>query len=145
MSTPRFSPVALLLSLLAVGLVFGAVLGYADAVSGGRIMGTPATAGLAAAAAVAFILWGTIVYWRRLDEAAREAHKWAWFWGGSAGMCIGFVVLPLLLASPPGLELPAYFDRTDPPGWVATGMGLILLLMTAGYALAWGWWWLRRR
>ncbi len=31
-------------------------------------------------------LLGAVSYWRRLDEAAREAHKFAWYWGGSVGV-----------------------------------------------------------
>ena len=32
---------------------------------------------------------------RDASEAAQEAHKWAWFWGGSSGMAVGgvFVIL----------------------------------------------------
>ena len=89
----------------------------------------------------------TIGWMRAIDEAAREAHKSAWFWGGCGGMAVGGVLV--ILASTPytaALQLPSWFSgRTDPAAYMATGAGILALLMTAGYTLAWAWWWWRRR
>ena len=89
----------------------------------------------------------TIGWMRAIDEAAREAHKSAWFWGGCGGMAVGGVFF--ILASTPlveSLQLPSWFGgRTDPAAYMATGGAILALLMTAGYTLAWAWWWWRRR
>ncbi|WP_374514803.1 hypothetical protein [Brevundimonas sp.] len=89
----------------------------------------------------------TIGWMRAIDEAAREAHKSAWFWGGCGGMAVGGVLV--ILASTPhaaALQLPSWFgERTDPAAYMATGAAILALLMVAGYTLAWAWWWWRRR
>ena len=81
-------------------------------------------------------------WWRQIDEAAREAHKWAWWWGGSCGMglaaavilSLGFVhdVLPDAL-------------RSAPPEHLILGGGyFVLVCELVGYSVAWCVWWLRR-
>lgn len=89
----------------------------------------------------------TVGWMRAIDEAAREAHKSAWFWGGCGGMAVAGVLF--ILASTPlaaGLQPPSWFlGRTDPAAYMATGAAILALLMTAGYTLAWAWWWWRRR
>ena len=91
-------------------------------------------------------LWLGVAWMQRIDEAAREAHKAAWFWGGSGGMAVGGIFL--ILASSPSAErltLPSWFaGRTDPAAYAATGAVAILALMLIGYGLVWGWWWLKR-
>ena len=88
----------------------------------------------------------SVLWMRSIDEAAREAHKSAWFWGGSGGMAVGMVVL--ILATVPGAEtwsIPAWYaGRTDPAAYAATGAFGMLILMLIGYAIAWAWWWLAR-
>lgn len=89
----------------------------------------------------------TVGWMRAIDEAAREAHKSAWFWGGCGGMAVGGALF--IVASTPyaaGLQAPSAFaGRTDPAAYMAAGAGALALLMTAGYTLAWAWWWWRRR
>jgi len=92
-------------------------------------------------------LWVSIYWMRAIDEAAREAHKAAWFWGGAGALLFG---LPLLLiATLPQTatwSLPDWFyGRSDPIAHAALGAGGLLVLMLAGYTVAWGWWWFRRR
>jgi hypothetical protein len=88
-----------------------------------------------------------VAWMRSIDEAAREAHKSAWFWGGSAGMAVGGVAL--IMASLPQaerLEIPAWYaGRSDPATYAATGAVAMMALMLAGYAVAWAWWWWKRR
>lgn len=88
-----------------------------------------------------------VAWMRSIDEAAREAHKSAWYWGGTAGLCVGGVFV--ILASLPHAEtlaLPTFFnDRTDPAAYLATGAFGMLLLMMIGYTVAWAWWWWKRR
>lgn len=96
---------------------------------------------------MALALWVGVAWMRRIDEAAREAHKAAWFWGGSGGIAVGGVFV-ILASSPPAerLSLPSWFaGRADPAAYAATGAAAVLGLMLVGYCLVWGWWWLRRR
>jgi len=88
----------------------------------------------------------SVAWMRSIDEAAREAHKAAWFWGGCGGMSVGGVFL--ILASLPQAEtlsIPAWFDgRTDPAAYAATGAFGMMLLMLIGYTVVWAWWWITR-
>lgn len=81
-------------------------------------------------------------WWRGIDEAAREAHKWAWWWGGTGGMAVGGAVLLSLQLND---DLP--INSTDLPAGdlIAWGMMSILLFQVVGYAIAWAAWWLRHR
>jgi hypothetical protein len=86
-----------------------------------------------------------LIWWKKVDEAVKEAHKWAWFWGGSVGMMLaiwiatanlfmdGQLLTPLLTSW--GLE--AYGFEA---GVVATS-----LLMSYAYMGAWGMWWSKRK
>ncbi len=84
---------------------------------------------------------------RAIDEAAREAHKTAWFWGGSVGLAIGGVaVIMAALPQAETVQIPSWFaGRSDPVAYAATGAFGMLLLMLVGYTIAWAWWWWRRR
>ncbi|MBX9460125.1 MAG: hypothetical protein KL785_02265 [Brevundimonas sp.] len=48
---------------------------------------------------MAVALVGCVWWWRGIDEAAREAHKWAWWWGGSGGVLVGAIFLLTLTFS----------------------------------------------
>ncbi|ESQ81221.1 hypothetical protein [Asticcacaulis sp. YBE204] len=84
-----------------------------------------------------------VVWWKRSDEAVREAHKWAWYWGGSVGLIVPAVILGMSML---GIEvLPdAYVASTGLSG-PASGILITLLPMFAGYIVAWAVWWLRHR
>jgi hypothetical protein len=92
------------------------------------------------AAAMAWALWFTWRYWRRLDEAAREAQKFAWFFGSILALILTapvmlffrLGVLPLPHAAPSGVDFAL--------GWV-----FLALCQLVGFLIAWaGWWWARR-
>jgi hypothetical protein len=91
--------------------------------------------------------YGVGVAWMRsIDEAAREAHKSAWYWGGTAGMAVGGV--PLILSSLPqatAIDLPVLYGQASPAAYAATGAFAMMMLMLIGYMVVWTWWWLRRR
>ena len=89
----------------------------------------------------------SISWMRNIDEAAREAHKSAWFWGGSGGMMVAGVgvVLASLPQSAAWTVPPLWFGRTDPMAWLAAGCFGSLLMMIVGYLVAWAWWWMARR
>lgn len=109
-----------------------------------RSMGIVIPAPLLAIGAVLIIgglIWTSLIYWRLLDEAAKEAHKFAWFWGGCGALLL---TLPaMLLVDAPTLE--ALFGRQDADHWLVAGMQAVVLAQIAGYALAWSGWWLVRR
>ena len=128
--------------LIGCGL-FGGVVGAALAVLDQQGVVVPrALLALAAVAAIGVGGWVTVIYWRNVDEAAREAHKFAWFWGGSGGLLLALPILALL--DTPKLE--ALFGASgDPARWVCFGAFGLLLLQMAGYGLVWAGWWLSRR
>jgi hypothetical protein len=135
--------------LFVIVFVAGGVVGYLEAT--GQI-GDHDTAflwvmGGFSVAAMAVGLWISLKWMASIDEAAREAHKWAWFWGGSSGMAVGGILV--IMASLPqsqALRIPAWYaDRTDPAAYAATGAFGMMILMIIGYAIAWGWWWWARR
>ena len=58
----------------------------------------PAVAAVVLGLLVVIAVGGTVLYWRRLDEAAREAHKFAWYWGGSLGLGASVLLVNALQA-----------------------------------------------
>jgi hypothetical protein len=102
-------------------------------------------------------LWGTVLviagvvgaslllswkWWQRLDEVAREAHKFAWYWGGSAGLATGLLVV--VFVDTGRLAAPLFEGPTPSDGFVA-GALTVMMAQVVGYAIAWlGWWWSRR-
>ena len=95
--------------------------------------------------AMAAGVWFNVEYWRRLDEAAREAHKWAWFWGATMGVALAGVSLPLLHLTPLGVEAAADLGFTGPRELMSVGMLYVLVLQMAGYMAFWIFWWARKR
>jgi hypothetical protein len=86
------------------------------------------------------------LYYRALDEAAREAHKAAWYWGGSIGLLCAAVASALVMNL--GLELPSSLlpqADTRPHALVGLGILIAMVFQLAGYTIAWIWWWAVRR
>jgi hypothetical protein len=127
-----------LLALAVVAGIGGALL--SDQPGPGAIA---ATAGLITVT-MAAALGGGVWWWVRLDEAAREAHKWAWWWGGSVGMALGGVLLLTVMTHGDTVAISAWVGDTPGEAFGA-GMVAILLFQLAGYTIAWALWWLRRR
>jgi FtsH-binding integral membrane protein len=131
--------------LMMIGVaVVGGVAGGAAATIGDQpgSLGMALTAALIAVAmAIAFVF--CIWWWRGIDEAAREAHKWAWWWGGSSGMALGAIlILTLSLRDEDISPLSADASAAD---LVSGGVFAILLFQMAGYGIAWAVWWLKHR
>ena len=86
----------------------------------------------------------TVMWWLRLDEAAREAHKWAWYWGATGGILASF---PLLMgvSAAKVVSFAGRIGMSRPEELVAFGVLAVLTLQLVGYGLAWAAWWLRRR
>jgi hypothetical protein len=107
---------------------------------------------------VSLVVWTTafgVVAWFSLDEASREAHKFAWAWGGSMGLVLA--ILPVfLLAGPPAAFLENVVQEATPPAaprsqyspvQFAFILGVVLtgVLQLAGYGVVWLGWWARRK
>jgi len=93
---------------------------------------------------VAWSLLFAVLAWRRMDEAAREAHKNAWFWGGSFGLLLALLALIATFRMDPHPALLVRFSGQ--PVWLMLD-GAVFAGGSAciGYALVWTIWWLRRR
>ncbi|MBL8771396.1 MAG: hypothetical protein JNK30_08435 [Phenylobacterium sp.] len=138
MSWFRSSPGRALLALLAAtGLLLAVVTAM-------RLSGfnPPASVrlGIGLAAAIP-ALWFVLNYWRSLDEAAQEAQKWAWFWGGSAGL--GFGVLAI--AFYPDLALQLARPGASAEKLMLAGATAVMAAQLIGFLVAWAFWWWRRR
>ena len=91
-------------------------------------------------------LWMGAAWMKSIDEAAQEAHKASWYWGGSAGMAVGMIAI--VLAQLPQIETVQFEPiggRTDPAVYMAAGALGMVGLMLVGYIIVWAWWWLARR
>lgn len=97
---------------------------------------------LAAGLAV-FLGLHSLYWWRGLDEAAREAHKWAWWWGGNLGFVVGGAAV--VIAALAGIDLlPARAPHTD-AALIALGVAAAFAAQAVGYGVAWCFWWMARR
>ncbi|HYD45317.1 MAG TPA: hypothetical protein VEA79_08650 [Phenylobacterium sp.] len=83
----------------------------------------------------------TLYWWRQIDEAARAAHLEAFFWGGMSGLMAALVAATIVLSYRETIGL----DGRSAAVWFTNGVFATFLATTAGYALAWLAWWLRRR
>lgn len=152
--SPKLKRVALwsgvgVLGLLLTMFIAGVAIGYAQA-SGADIDFEQSVFWALAVFTIALMIGGfvvSVIWMRSIDEAAREAHKAAWFWGGSGGMAV--CGIPIVLATLPqaaSWELPVlWMGRTDPAAYAAAGAFCMMLVMCAGYSLVWAGWWLARR
>jgi hypothetical protein len=113
-------------------------------------LGRPVSMVVVAALIVGGGVFGCL-HWRGLDEPAREAHKSAWFWGGSAGFAFfSMALVVLMLFTTAGDTLADYVNANRGhihPTTFAILMGFLgcFVAQMVGYALAWGRWWLKRR
>lgn len=92
-------------------------------------------------------------YIQRLDEAAWQAQKHAWFWGGSIGLVVG---LFLFLAPTPisdfiriQLDAAVRHGAGDGPFTPVDkafllGVTYIVMAQAAGFLVGWVFWWARR-
>lgn len=121
------------------------LVGLLAGIGGGVFGEWPGPLGLALTALVNLAAMGGALltclwWWRGIDEAAREAHKWAWWWGGCTGMAFGGVLLMTALA-----RKDALFDGLSGSEILAFGMALMLACQILGYGVAWLVWWAQRR
>lgn len=136
----RLSLIDMACASLVIGAIIGAVAGGIGARTGDGLSGPIMLAVIVIGMAVALVL--AVIWWRGADEAVREAHKWAWWWGGSSGMAVGAVILLALQYSP--TRVPE-IEAMGGTAALTMGIGGLLMLQGVGYVIAWAWWWLSRR
>lgn len=120
---------------LLAGFLLRAVRGYMDETTFAILwLALPLGLGLAFGCA----------WWRALDEVAREAHKAAWWWGGSFGMVAALVALALLERLAPDLAL-RIEPGASPAELLLLGALAMILTQAAGYLVFWLFWWGARR
>ncbi|MDO9077379.1 MAG: hypothetical protein Q7U72_08000 [Brevundimonas sp.] len=136
-----------LAALIALVFVAAAVVGYFSAQ--GSVDEDRAIVWIMGAFVVLIMIGAMVAgaaWMRSIDEAAREAHKAAWYWGGSGGMAVGGVLLCMATLPQAGtIHIPSWLDgRTDPAAYAATGAFGMMMLMLIGYTVVWAWWWITR-
>ncbi|MBL0948685.1 hypothetical protein [Brevundimonas sp.] len=150
MPSPKPSRIARYPALRYVGvmvacMLFGGIAG-AFAAMAGSLAGLPvAVLALIVALGMAGVIWMCSWWWSGLDEAAREAHKWAWWWGSTFGIAVGGVILLTGTVVVDPAQARAALEASDPVDLVQGGALCVLLLQTVGYACAWVFWWARHR
>ncbi|KAF0116542.1 MAG: hypothetical protein FD163_1569 [Hyphomonadaceae bacterium] len=89
-----------------------------------------------------------ISWWKQIDEAARDAHKTAWFWGGSIGMTVAILIAALNLFFDGALltRLGEIYHISDIQKFgFEIGLLNVIVFMGLGYMIHWGLWWQQRR
>jgi len=129
----------------AVGCAIGGGIGAGVAVG----FGSTSPVGLLIAAVggtvgMLIAIWATLMWWNTLDEAAREAHKWAWWWGSNGGIAFGGIAAITLFSTARGGQALASLG-SDPVDLLLLGGFICAMFQVFGYALAWAGWWLARR
>lgn len=138
-SISRASPWLLPIVLFAAGVAV---------VMGGKALGVardPIGAGVLSAVAFASATPFVLLWWRRLDEAAKEAHKFAWYWGGSAGIIAVAIAFNVLMAPGSHIVTADFLGADQPKDLLAMGMTAVLAAQVIGYTIAWIGWWAARR
>ena len=94
----------------------------------------------------AFAMWFGAAWMKSIDEAAQEAHKWSWYWGGTSGMAVAMIFYMLhYLPESVNWHVPTLMGRNDPVAYAVSGGAFVVILMLVGYTIAWALWWLTRR
>ncbi len=125
--------------VMGVCVLAGIIAGGVSAAFGDSGPAAPAIVAGTVGLAMAIGVWACARWWRGLDEAAQEAHKWAWYWGSTFGGSLGAVAL-FTLAYGAEASLTA-----DPQDLLLGGAAIIGVAQMIGYGVAWAVWWLRRR
>lgn len=88
------------------------------------------------------LMW---VWWHKVDEAVREAHKWAWFWGGSVGMMLGVFLATANVFMDGQLVVPLLASSGFGAYPFEAGLIAMTMLAAYGYMTAWAFWWWKHR
>ena len=144
---PRIAryPALRYVGVMVACMVFGGIAGAFAAVAGSLGSVPVVLLALIVALGMAGVIWMCSWWWKGLDEAAREAHKWAWWWGSTFGIAAGGVVLLTGMVVIDPDQLRTSLADYDPIDLVQGGAFTVLILQTLGYAFAWVFWWARHR
>jgi len=123
---------------LLLGAALGVTLALLDGAGDVDLLKLAGLSVAVMAVALAVGVW----WWRQIDEAAREAHKWAWWWGGSGGL--GLAAAVVIAVGYAHEALPAKLQSADPATLLSAGGHFVILCELVGYTVAWCVWWLRR-
>ncbi len=99
------------------------------------------------------LIWATVfmmLAWLRHDEVSKEAHKWAFLWGGSIGAMLALTAGGAVLLWPPLGHMVEGVIASLPkaaPTQTAFVVGELFVAMSLalGYFLALAGWWVARR
>lgn len=132
-------------AFVAMTLILGGIMGYDMASGTGLIRNNPGVTYAIVGCLVIATMGVSILWWLSIDEAQREAHKWAWYWGGSFGLLLS--VLAFVVAFAGGDELMSGYTHFMGSEGRLLALGIITAQAPAmlGYGIAWGIWWLRHR
>ncbi len=121
--------------------IFGVIALYKNWADFGQLIGGFLII-LIAVLAVSFPM--SLSWWRQIDEAARDAHKTAWFWGGSIGMTVAILISALNLFFD-GAFLNwlgrVYFIKDVQKYGFEFGVIIVMACMGVGYMINWAMWW----
>jgi hypothetical protein len=133
---------AIALRLLVASALLGAIGGAGLTLLKEIGVSPPASVlGYALLALAPLMIGASVIYWRNIDEAAREAHKFAWFWGGSGSILLA-APLAMLIGD---ARLTALAGPHSPSEWFAIGVFSLLVFQLTAYVLVWAVWWIRQR
>ncbi len=101
--------------------------------------------------ALVWALAFTAVGWTRLDEPGREAHKFAWFYGGGLALMAGMIAVILVPVLPAAGSMVDDAIASWAAKWPVGHGGFVLgvlfaaVMQVVGWAIVWSTWWLVRR
>lgn len=104
--------------------------------------------------ALAWVSVFATLAWMRLDETAREAHKFAWFYGAGLALILALLALVALIMTPDAWSAleprligfaPAVVNMPPALSGFVGGLMLCAIVQCVGYGVVWSVWWLRRR
>lgn len=105
---------------------------------------SPAIAGIVVAAGMIIAGWASCRFGGRLDEAMLEAVKWAWLWGGSAG--IGVAMGVAVWGYGAFMTAGAGFALTpQTAGAIGFGAALVVGVQMIFHLCLWAYWWRAKR
>lgn len=86
-----------------------------------------------------------ILWWKQTDEAVREAHKTAWFWGGGIGVILAIVfgLLDAVFNGAIARKIATLIFGQCGYGdyGVEFGIYIAVLFASIGYTINWALWW----
>lgn len=85
------------------------------------------------------------IWWSKVDEAVKEAHKWAWFWGGSIGMTLGIFLATANIFTDGRLVAGVLAAGGFEAYAFEAGLIGVVSLTAYGYMAAWAFWWWKHR